>query len=101
MKFLWPPSFLAASEYEFIYFIWREIEHTLPCQGTIMGYVVANFLLFIFATLNLIWDIFTLPVYYLIQACFLCIKIEQRRWKILPYVAGKQSNIKGGQMDKK
>ena len=35
-----------------------------------MGYVVANFLLFIFATLNLIWDIFTLPVYYLIQACF-------------------------------
>jgi len=33
-----------------------------------MGYVVANFLLFIFATLNLIWDIFTLPVYYLIQS---------------------------------
>ena len=56
-----------------------------------MGYVVANFLLFIFATLNLIWDIFTLPVYYLIQACFLRI-IATKLNKA--YVAGREEGIK-------
>ena len=33
-----------------------------------MGYLVANFLLCVFQTLNLIWDVFTLPIYYCFQS---------------------------------
>lgn len=32
-----------------------------------MGYLLANFLLFVFTTLNLIYDVFTLPIYYCLQ----------------------------------
>ena len=32
-----------------------------------MGYLLANFLLFVFTTLNIIYDVLTLPIYYCLQ----------------------------------